>query len=54
MAFLDKQWALDIISALRSMYRFNGSDGRLRRTCETASWQLEGVGVLEKNKIYKN
>ena len=46
-----------IISALRSMYRFNGSDGRLRRTCETASGRLRGLGLLEKiwkNETYKN
>ena len=28
---------------LRSMYRFNGTDGRLRRTCETAVMIMEAL-----------
>eukprot|EP00434_Breviolum_minutum_P000151 symbB.v1.2.000130.t1/scaffold16.1/size461936/4 len=44
--------ALFLFDASASMYRFNGSDGRLRRTCETAVMIMEALQGLEARFDY--
>ena len=44
--------ALFLFDASASMYRFNGSDGRLRRSCETLVMIMEALQGLEKRFEY--
>ncbi|CAE7698156.1 Vwa8, partial [Symbiodinium microadriaticum] len=44
--------ALFLFDASASMYRFNGTDGRLRRTCETAVMIMEALQGLESRFDY--
>ncbi|CAK9101331.1 von Willebrand factor A domain-containing protein 8 (PEX7-binding protein 2) (P7BP2) [Durusdinium trenchii] len=44
--------ALFLFDASASMYRFNGADGRLRRTCETAVMIMEALQGLEARFDY--